>query len=128
MNKKNITAMMSIGSRVMSVLDQNGELTALVRAAGLEMVAVLAARPEFDVDLVHLARVHVREEFAERRRAGLRGGLQEGPDRQEHQDQQDPEQERLVRLLHFETSRIGERWGDEIRIDLRTYCKDLPSK
>ena len=27
-------------------------------------------------------------------------GLKELPDRQEHQDQQDPEQQRLVRLLH----------------------------
>ena len=46
-------------------------------------------------------RVDLRHEVAEGDRARLGAvGLKELPDRQEHQDQQDPEQQSLVRLLH----------------------------
>ncbi len=55
-----------------------------------------------DVDVGHLARVHPGHELAEADLLLPLARLQDLPDREEHHDEQDPEQQRLVRLLHVD--------------------------
>ncbi len=53
-------------------------------------------------DFGHLSLVHPAHEFAEADLLLSLAGLKHLPNREEHHDQQDPEQQRLVRLLHVD--------------------------
>ena len=68
-----------------------------VRRVERERVVVV-----LDVDVLDLPLLHLLDELAERHGWLAVAALQHLPDREEHHDEQGPEKERLVRLLHVD--------------------------
>jgi hypothetical protein len=72
--------------------------------AGVRVVDREGVLPVLDVDLLDVPLLDLFDEIAEGDGLLPIGRAQKLPDREEHHDQENPEKERLVRLLHVDLS------------------------